>query len=55
MKARRRPLFLLMAVIVVGVPLGAVPRSAAGADTVTYTATETIPVPPASTYAGSGG
>jgi surface antigen len=33
----------------------ALPPSADAADTVTYSATQTIPVPPASTYAGSGG
>jgi hypothetical protein len=31
------------------------PRSASAAGTVTYSATQTIPVPPASTYTGSGG
>jgi Cutinase len=31
------------------------PRSALAAGTATYSATQTIPVPPASTYAGSGG
>ncbi len=32
-----------------------VPRAVAAAATTTYSATETIPVPPASNYAGSGG
>ena len=54
--SRRRRLLLslaFLAAILGGGPL--VPATAAGGPQATYTATVTIPVPPASTFAGSGG
>jgi hypothetical protein len=56
-RARMTPLILaaiaaLTAELLVAVLL---PNRAGAAATVTYSATQTIPVPPASTYAGSGG
>jgi len=41
--------------VTAGLVMMAAPQGASAAGTVTYSATQTIPVPPASTYAGSGG
>lgn len=54
MRARPLPTFVLAAITIFAT-LIVLPASPAQAATVTYSATQTIPVPPASTYAGSGG
>jgi hypothetical protein len=56
-RKRSRSIALFAAITLVLAAAVAVvsPRSALAAGTVTYSATQTIPVPPASTYAGSGG
>src|SRR5690242_14310100 len=52
----RRGVIALVAVGgLIGGGLAQAMTPAAAADTTDYTATQTIPVPPASTYAGSGG
>ncbi|MEV4621080.1 cutinase family protein [Asanoa sp. NPDC049573] len=51
---RRTALAGIVAVVTAGAALAVIPLASA-ADVVSYTATQTIPVPPSSAYAGSGG
>jgi hypothetical protein len=56
LRARTTTLIAAVAALLAGLLAAVVlPHRAGAAGTVTYTATQTIPVPPASTYAGSGG
>jgi hypothetical protein len=51
----RRAFIVAVATTVLLLCAGSAWASVAGAETVTYAATQTMPVPPASTFAGSGG